>query len=189
MKKRSLGIMSLSLLAAFSLYGQQIAKSVANPLLGTWLWVETRNANSKEFTNLRTKPEMCYVLITDTHTIYGAIDSKTMRFKSALFGGLYTKEGNMVTERHEFGYGSKEQQQCTFDWKVDGEKSLKSHKNGKGGVDIQVWERFKGTEKLTPCEEGNTMGQQLIDLKKAKDAGAITDAEYQAQKAKMLGGK
>jgi len=31
-----------------------------------------------------------------------------------------------------------------------------------------------------------TLGQQLIDLQKAKDAGAINDAEYQAQKAKLL---
>jgi putative oligomerization/nucleic acid binding protein len=34
-----------------------------------------------------------------------------------------------------------------------------------------------------------TVGQQLIDLQKAKDAGAITDSEYQAQKAKFLGVK
>lgn len=34
-----------------------------------------------------------------------------------------------------------------------------------------------------------TVGQQLIDLQKAKDAGAITDAEYQAQKAKLLATK
>jgi hypothetical protein len=31
-----------------------------------------------------------------------------------------------------------------------------------------------------------TIGQQLIDLQKAKDAGVITDTEYQAQKAKLL---
>jgi len=31
-----------------------------------------------------------------------------------------------------------------------------------------------------------TLGQQLIDLQKAKDAGAITDTEYQAQKANLL---
>jgi len=31
-----------------------------------------------------------------------------------------------------------------------------------------------------------TVGQQLLDLQKAKDSGAITDAEYQAQKAKLL---
>ena len=34
-----------------------------------------------------------------------------------------------------------------------------------------------------------TVGQQLVDLQKAKEAGAITDAEYQAQKAKLLGHK
>ena len=34
-----------------------------------------------------------------------------------------------------------------------------------------------------------TIGQQLVDLQKAKDAGALTDAEFQAQKAKLLGNK
>ena len=34
-----------------------------------------------------------------------------------------------------------------------------------------------------------TIGQQLVDLKKAKDTGAITDSEYQAQKAKVLESK
>ena len=34
-----------------------------------------------------------------------------------------------------------------------------------------------------------TLGQQLLDLKKAKDAGALTDAEYQQQKTKLLGEK
>ena len=33
---------------------------------------------------------------------------------------------------------------------------------------------------------GNTLGQQLIDLQKAKDAGAITEAEYLTQKALLL---
>jgi hypothetical protein len=32
-----------------------------------------------------------------------------------------------------------------------------------------------------------SVGQQLIDLQKAKEAGAISDAEFQAQKAKLLG--
>ena len=37
------------------------------------------------------------------------------------------------------------------------------------------------------AQHGNaTLGQQLIDLQKAKDAGAITDAEYQTQKARLL---
>ena len=37
--------------------------------------------------------------------------------------------------------------------------------------------------------QGPTMGQQLIDLQKARDSGVITDAEYQAQRAKLLGNK
>jgi hypothetical protein len=49
---------------------------------------------------------------------------------------------------------------------------------------------------LTSCvavmgntEQGRktTIGQELIDLKKAHDAGVLTDAEYEAQKAKLLG--
>jgi hypothetical protein len=34
-----------------------------------------------------------------------------------------------------------------------------------------------------------TVGQQLVDLQKAKAAGAITDVEYQAQKTKILNEK
>ena len=31
-----------------------------------------------------------------------------------------------------------------------------------------------------------TLGQQLIDLQKARDAGALSESEYQAQKARLL---
>ena len=34
-----------------------------------------------------------------------------------------------------------------------------------------------------------TLGQQLIDLQKARDSGAITEAEYESQKAKLLESK
>lgn len=33
---------------------------------------------------------------------------------------------------------------------------------------------------------GTTVGQELIDLQKAKDAGVINDAEYQTQRARLL---
>ena len=36
---------------------------------------------------------------------------------------------------------------------------------------------------------GNTLGQQLIDLQKARDTGAITEAEFQTQKAMLLDNK
>lgn len=41
----------------------------------------------------------------------------------------------------------------------------------------------------TTKAQSPTIGQQLIDLQKAKDAGAISDSEYQAQKATLLSGK
>ena len=34
-----------------------------------------------------------------------------------------------------------------------------------------------------------TTGQQLMDLQKARESGAITDAEYQSQKARFLGSR
>jgi hypothetical protein len=37
-----------------------------------------------------------------------------------------------------------------------------------------------------PSSCGATLGQQLTDLEKAKEAGALTEAEFQAQKAKLL---
>jgi len=45
-----------------------------------------------------------------------------------------------------------------------------------------------GPDSITKCQTP-TVGQQLIDLQKAKDAGAISDTEYQAQKAKLLAKK
>ena len=41
----------------------------------------------------------------------------------------------------------------------------------------------------TTKPQSPTVGQQLIDLQHAKDTGAISDAEYQNQKAKILGNK
>ena len=40
-----------------------------------------------------------------------------------------------------------------------------------------------GSKSQTSCP---TLGQQLIDLQKAKDSGAITEPQYEAQKAKLL---
>jgi PBP1b-binding outer membrane lipoprotein LpoB len=40
-----------------------------------------------------------------------------------------------------------------------------------------------------PARSSATLGQQLIDLQKAKEAGAISEQEYFAQRAKFLGEK
>jgi hypothetical protein len=41
----------------------------------------------------------------------------------------------------------------------------------------------------TTKAQSATVGQQMIDLQKAKEAGAITESEYQTQKARILCGK
>lgn len=38
----------------------------------------------------------------------------------------------------------------------------------------------------TTRPQAPTVGQQLIDLQQARDRGAITDSEYQVQKARLL---
>ena len=40
-----------------------------------------------------------------------------------------------------------------------------------------------------PPRSSATLGQQLIDLQKARDTGALTESEYQAQREKFLSGK
>ena len=48
------------------------------------------------------------------------------------------------------------------------------------------WSVGSGSKSVTMAP---TVGQQMIDLQKAKNSGAITDAEYQAQKAKVMDAK
>jgi hypothetical protein len=47
------------------------------------------------------------------------------------------------------------------------------------GCAIQIGNRH-------PDASGGTLGQQLVDLKKAKDAGVISDAEYETKRKKLL---
>ena len=49
-----------------------------------------------------------------------------------------------------------------------------------------AWHVGGGSKSVTMAP---TTGQQLIDLQKAKDTGAISDTEYQTQKSKLLGSK
>lgn len=51
------------------------------------------------------------------------------------------------------------------------------------GIDVRLG--GGSTTKMFPA----TVGQQLVDLKKAKDAGAINEAEYESQKEKILNAK
>jgi hypothetical protein len=43
-----------------------------------------------------------------------------------------------------------------------------------------------GTTEVVQPVVNVSVGQQLIDLKKARDAGALTDAEFQRQKEQLI---
>lgn len=42
------------------------------------------------------------------------------------------------------------------------------------------------TTEVTPPTVNVSVGQQLIDLKKARDGGALTQPEYERQKARLI---
>lgn len=185
MKKITIGITLLSLFTAFHLHGQQSAKDTAKLLMGTWTMIETVHPATKKTEDLRQQPERMFVVITDTHSLYGMMDGKSMQLKKVNFGCSYTLEGAKWTERWDFG-GANAGKEFVFELKIEGDKLFKTLAGGGGRPSIQVWERFKRPSQSSAGKEATSLGQQLIDLKKAKDAGAITDVEYQAQKAKLL---
>ncbi len=43
-----------------------------------------------------------------------------------------------------------------------------------------------GNREGRPHQGGATLGQELIDLQKAKNEGVLNDAEYQEQRARLL---
>ena len=77
-----------------------------------------------------------------------------------------------------------------FTLKFDQNKRLIKERNLTTGINAgkkqrQVWVRFDDV--LTNAQQGSsTLGDKLIGLKKAYDAGALTEREYQQQKAKLL---
>ena len=41
--------------------------------------------------------------------------------------------------------------------------------------------------KNPPARIGTTLGQELIDLDRAREVGALSESEYEAQRSQMLG--
>lgn len=73
---------------------------------------------------------------------------------------------------------------CACDFRFGGGSKTNSTTDAANNTTNNSQHPTVGQETVEP-----TIGQQLIDLKKAKDSGAITEAEYEAEKAKLLNGK
>ena len=73
---------------------------------------------------------------------------------------------------------------CACDFRFGGGSKTTSTTDASNSTTTNSQHPTVGQETVAP-----TIGQQLISLKEAKDAGAITEAEYEAEKAKLLNGK
>lgn len=73
---------------------------------------------------------------------------------------------------------------CASDFRIGGGSKTNSSTDATNNTTNNSQHPAVGQEMIEP-----TIGQQLIDLKKAKDAGAITEEEYEAEKTKLLNGK
>jgi Short C-terminal domain len=73
---------------------------------------------------------------------------------------------------------------CACDFRFGGGSKTNSTTDATNSTTNNSQHPTVGQETVAP-----TIGQQLIDLKQARDDGAITEAEYEAEKAKLLNGK
>jgi hypothetical protein len=83
---------------------------------------------------------------------------------------------------------------------ISQEQSVSNNTNSMKRTMVSVVTAIAGAVILSGCvaaignrdgrHSGNaTIGQQLVDLQKAKEAGALTDAEFASEKAKLLESK
>jgi hypothetical protein len=70
---------------------------------------------------------------------------------------------------------------CACDFRFGGGSKTTSTADATNATTNNSQHPTVGQEMVEP-----TIGQQLMDLKKARDAGAISEAEYDTEKAKFL---
>jgi hypothetical protein len=65
---------------------------------------------------------------------------------------------------------------------------MQGWKPAAAGAALLVLAACGSTTEVTPPTVNVSVGQQLIDLKKARDSGALTQSEYERQKARLIDG-
>ena len=158
------------------------ADATRHPLVGTWEFISATTADGKEnqayskaFQGIR-----AIKMITPTHYVILYIDRATGRITGAHGGACWLGDGQLTECTQYSTTPSADQSAKTTPLKVryDGDRFIQSFEGGGS----ETWCRAS----TSVVSGATTLGQQLIDLQKAKEAGAITDAEYKAQKAKLL---
>ena len=185
---------SIILVAAFSTLGTPYVhgEDATDAFVGTWVLETFQNGSDtpKDFTATKEPREI--LLITGPHFIYGRLSPSTNKLVELRQCGtlLHRKESNSYEEHIEAGNKNMIGKVYPFTLKFDQNKRLIKERNLTTGINAgkkqrQVWVRFD--EVLTNAQQdSSTLGDKLIGLKKAYDAGALTEREYQQQKAKLL---
>ncbi len=174
-----------------------LGDSPLDPYVGTWV-IESLQVGDEEPEEYKDAKEAREILIlTEDHAIYGRIDPvkksiSDLRHAHQLEGSSPEKiKATKVWGLPGFlekGKGA----EAFYSLSLDGDKLVKV--GAWGGGDLanvprrQVWVRLDDFSATSP-QNSSTLGDKLIGLKKAYDAGALTEREYQQEKAKLLNQK
>ena len=168
--------------------------SPLDPYVGTWV-AESKQVGDdepQEFKDAKQPREI--LILTQSHAIYGRIDPANKSLTNLIHAHQLegsNREKIKATEvwTQKGHYAGEKGREAFFSLSLDGDKLVKVGAWGDGNLANvprrQVWVRFDDFSATSP-QNSSTLGDKLIGLKKAYDAGALTEKEYQQQKAKLL---
>ena len=174
-----------------------LGDSPLDPYVGTWVIESLQVGDEKPEEYKDAKEAREILILTQDHAIYGSIDPvkksiSDLRHAHQLEGSSPEKIKAInvwrVPGRTNQGIGSV----AYYSLSLDGDKLIKVGAWGSGKLANvsrrQVWVRLDDFSGTGP-QNSSTLGDKLIGLKKAYDAGALTEREYQQEKAKLLNQK
>ncbi len=174
-----------------------LGDSPLDPYVGTWVIESLQVGDEKPEEYKDAKEAREILILTQDHAIYGSIDP--VKKNISALSHAHQLEGSSPQKIKatkvwglpgfwEKGKGT----ETFFSLSLDGDKLVKV--GAWGGGDLanvprrQIWVRFDDFSATGP-QNSSTLGDKLIGLKKAYDAGALTEREYQQEKAKLLNQK
>ncbi len=159
--------------------------------VGTWVLESDKIGKGEAVDHSATKKPRETLLVTGPHFIWGSLDPVKMKIVELRHAGQLTETENKGTFSEFVEYGGRknrgmEGKSYVGTWRLEGDKLIKTGESN-GEIKEQVFVRFVPAP-TTEDTGSTTLGQQLIDLKKAKDAGALSEEEFENEKAKLLKG-
>ena len=127
-----------------------------------------------------------YKIITPDHFFCFTINpsSKDIVRETLLGGGSASVLNGELVESNFFGSIKDIRLPARSKVRIEGGKLFQTMPNGLTEIYTRVSD---GLINQTISDKSPTLGKQLIDLKEARDTGAITEGEYLSKKKKLLG--